>query len=547
MWVDAIVEDILRTRPAEAYVVNDAKSPSGPIHVGSLRGVILHDCIVRGLRDRGRTVRFLYGFDDYDPLDAVPAGAPPEFARYLGRPLADVPSPAGDGASFARHFGQAFEDAFTRLGVRPEVYWTSEWYRAGTFNDAIRMALDRADELIQIDREISGSTRAERHPVQVLCERCGRIGTTVVTGWDGRQVAYECRPDKVAWAQGCGHRGRRSPFDGGSKLQYKVEWAAKWWIARVSVEGAGKDHMTRGGSHDVASAVCARVFGWRPPYPIPYEWFLVGGRKMSSSAGVGMPAGELVRILRPELARFLLVRPHYRQQINFDPGGETIPHLYDEYDRAAAAYYQEVTPRTPAEAELLRDHARTFYYAQPDGPPPRCFRMRFTKVAYLMQMPTADLLAAAAADKGAPLTDADREELRRRVDDARRWLQTYAPDHYRFQVQPALPAVELDAAQREFLGRLAAVIAERPTWPGDELHARIHALKQELGLPAPRAFSAIYLAFLGKSSGPQAGWFLASLDREFVLRRLGEAAGGPRGQAGPPAAGSRPGHAGEPL
>ncbi|MDR7402112.1 MAG: lysine--tRNA ligase [Armatimonadota bacterium] len=533
--MDAIVDDILRTRPADAYVVNDAKSPSGPIHVGSLRGVILHDCVARGLRDRGRSVRFLYGFDDYDPLDAVPAGAPPEWARHLGRPLADVPSPAGDGISFARHYGQAFAEVFTRLGVHPEVYWTSEWYRAGKFNDAIRIALDRADDLIQVDREISGSSRAERHPVQVLCERCGRIGTTVVIGWDGREVAYECRPDKVAWAQGCGHRGRRSPFDGGSKLQYKVEWAAKWWILQVSVEGAGKDHMTRGGSHDVASAICERIFGCRPPYPIPYEWFLVGGRKMSSSRGVGMPAQELVQILRPELARFLMVRPHHRQQINFDPGGDTIPRLYDEYDRAAAAYYQEVTPRTPAEADLLRDHARTFYYAQPDRPPPRCFRMRFSKVAYLTQMPTVDLMAAAEADKGAPLTEADREELRRRVEDARRWLQTYAPDHYRFQVQPTLPAVDLDASQREFLARLAAAIAERPRWSGEDLHARIHALKQDLGLPAPRAFSAIYLAFLGKPSGPQAGWLLASLDREFVLRRLAEASR-PSSAAGAPSA-----------
>jgi len=45
-----------------------------------------------------------------------------------------------------------------------------------------------------------------------------------------------------------------------------------------------------------------------------------------------------------------------------------------------------------------------------------------------------------------------------------------------------------------------------------------------MGLTPREAFSAIYLAFLGKDSGPQAGWFLAALDREFVLRRLEEAA-----------------------
>ena len=64
-----------------------------------------------------------------------------------------------------------------------------------------------------------------------------------------------------------------------------------------------------------------------------------------------------------------------------------------------------------------------------------------------------------------------------------------------------------------------------------ELHEQIHALKNQLGLPPKQAFSAIYLTFLGKPSGPQAGWFLAALDRDFVVSRLQEAAGAMR--AGP--------------
>jgi len=526
VWLDVIVEDVLASRPADRYVVNDAKSPSGPIHVGSLRGVVLHDCVARALQDRGRPARFLYGFDDYDPMDGRPVGVPEDFDRFLGLPLSEIPSPSGDAPSYARHFGLRFADVFRRLGSDPEIYWTSEMYKSGAFNDAIRIALERVEELIGIDREISGSRKAERHPIQPVCENCGRIGTTLVTGWDGRGVAYECRPDKVTWARGCGHRGSRSPFDGGSKLQYKAEWAAKWWILHVSVEGAGKDHMTKGGSHDVASAMCDRVFGYRPPFPIPYEWFLVGGRKMSTSKGIGVAAGELVEILRPALARFLMVRPHYKQQINFDPAGETVPTLYDEYDRAAAAYFGETEGKTAAEAELLRDHARTFYFSRPDGEQPRAYRMRFAKVAYLMQMPTVNIEEAAAKEKGAPLTEADRTELGRRMEDARRWLMTYAPEHYRFQVQSSFPPVALSSDQRHFLARLADVVEGRDIWRGEELHAQVHALKGELSLPAKEAFGAIYLAFLGKPSGPQAGWFLASLDREFVLARLRDAAGG---------------------
>lgn len=516
MWVDLLVSEILAQRPGSAHLVNDAKTPSGTVHVGSLRGVILHDCIARGLREAGVAARYLYGFDDYDPMDGLPPNVPPDYVRYMGMPLSNIPAPDGSDRSYGRQFGEEFAEVFNRLGAHAEIYWTSEMYLRGNFDDAIRTALDRSGEIVAIVRETSGSRRADPQTVQVLCEHCGRIGTTIVLGWDGREVAYECRPDKVPWAQGCGHRGRRSPFRGGSKLQYRTEWAAKWKVLGVTVEGAGKDHMTRGGSHDSASAISERVFGYPTPFPIAYEFFLVGGRKMKSSRGLGVPAREVAEILRPDLARFLIVRPHFKRQINFDPSGETIPNLYDEYDRAADAFFGRLD-----DPDLSRD----FHYGVVDAAPADVYLPRFAKVANLIQMPTVDVAREIGRDKGSPLSPSDRFELDRRISEARAWLATYAPDHYRFEVQPTLPAAaaELGDGQREFLARVAGAVAAG-TLRGDELHARIHDLRRDMGLDPKAAFGAIYLAFLGKTSGPQAGWFLAALDRDFVIARLREAA-----------------------
>ncbi len=516
MWVDLLVEELLKQAP-DRHVVNDAKTPSGPVTVGSLRGVIMHDCIARALRDAGAAVEFLYGFDDYDPMDALPP-ALPEYARYMGMPFANIPSPDGKAASYGHYYAGEFAAVFTQLGAHPRVYRTSEMYRAGQFDGAIAGALDQVAVIREIYREVTHSTRIDDRwwPVQVLCERCSRIGTTTVLAWDGREVEYVCEPDKVAWAQGCGHRGRRSPFGGGAKLLYRVEWPAKWKILGVTVEGAGKDHMTRGGTHDVAAALSARVFGRPAPYAFAYEFLLFGGKKMSTSQAVGATAAEIVRVLRPELARFLIVRPVPRRQVEFDPGGDTIPNLYDEYDRAAAAYFHEV--ENP-------DLARTFHYSRVEREPPRCYRPRFIKVAYLMQMPQVNLERAVALDKGALLTDADRAELDLRAADARRWLASYAPDHFKFEVRARLPetAAALSAAQRAYLARAAEALSGR-AWTGEELHAHLHALKDELGLSPREAFGAIYQAFLGKDSGPQAGWMLAALDAQFVLGRLREAA-----------------------
>ena len=516
MWVDLLLEELLKQQPGP-HVVNDAKTPSGHVPVGSLRGVIMHDCIARALNEAGVATEFLYGFDDYDPMDGLPPDLP-QYARYMGMPFADIPSPDGRARSYGHYFAAEFAGVFDRLGAHPRIYRTSEMYRSGAFDGAIRLALDHAPEIREIYRELTHSARVDDRwwPVLVLCERCGRIGTANVLAWAGDEVTYECSPDKVVWAQGCGHRGRRSPFGGGSKLLYRVEWPAKWSILGVTVEGAGKDHMTRGGTHDVAQAISVRIFRRPAPYAFAYEFLLYGGKKMSTSKAVGATGAEILEVLRAELARFLIVRPLPRRQLEFDPRGETIPALYDEYDRAAAAYFHEV--ESP-------DLARTFHYARVSGDPVQCYRPRFSKVAYLLQMPTVDLPRTVAREKGGPLTEADREELERRTADARRWLATYAPEHYKFEVHASLPPTvsSLTRAQRQYLARVAESLASR-AWTGEALHAHLHALKAEMNLTPREAFGAIYQAFLGKDSGPQAGWFLTALDPTFVLQRLREAA-----------------------
>jgi lysyl-tRNA synthetase class 1 len=555
MWVDLLAENLLARSPGP-HVINDAKTPSGHVTVAHLRGVLMHECIGRALRDRGAEAAFLYGFDDYDPMDDLPPSLP-EYAKYLGMPLAAIPAPppekgAAPAPNFGRYFADEFEAVFTRLGARPRIYRTSEMYRAGKFDRAIRLALDRAAEIREIWREVTSSKRIDDAwwPVQTLCGNCGRIGTTNILAWDGNEVEYVCAPDRVVWARGCGHRGRRSPFGGGAKLLYRMEWPAKWEVLGVTVEGAGKDHMTRGGSHDVAVAISERIFGRPAPYAFAYEFLLYGGKKMSTSKAVGATAAEILDVLREELARFLIVRPHPRKQVDFDPYGDTIPNLYDEYDRAAAAYFSipgaaapPNGPRvgaqgkrrrgadpaggrdTPAAGTPQEDLARTFYFARVDGEQPRCYRPRFSKVAQLMQIPSVDLAEAVERDKGAPLTDADRAELTRRVDDARRWLATYAPDDAKFEIRPVLPegAARLSPVQRQYLARIADAMTGR-RWSGEELHTQLHALKQELGLGARDAFAAIYQALIGKDSGPQAGWLLAALDPAFVQARFREAA-----------------------
>ena len=508
-------------------VVNDSKTPSGTVHVGSLRGVVLHDAIRRAVAARGMEVHFRYGVEDLDPMDSQALLTPDAVERAMGMPLTNVPAPEGSPhPNYARHFAGLFLETFEGLGIRPELYWMSEQYLSGAMDPYIATSLDRAATILDIYATVS----TVRHPpdwlpVHVICEACGRIGTTHATQWDGREVSYECRPDLVTWATGCGNNGRVSPFRGQGKLVWNVEWAARWSLLGVTIEGCGKDLATRGGSRDRSDAISVHVFDRDPPINVPYEFLNIGGRKMATSKGLGAAAHQMAELLPPELMRFLFLRHKPRRALEFDPGGDTVPGLLDEFDRIAAA-----TAGLPVRGELPPDPERIFRASlvDPEADPlveGARFRPAFCHLALLIQVPGVDLPARMAAEKGAPLDEVERAILERRVAVARTWLEGFAPDRYRVEVRDALPAeaASLDHLQRQYLDALAgSAELERPS-SGDAWQDLIFRTAKELGMPSGHAFSALYLAFLGRSNGPRAGWLLASMEDAFGLRRMREA------------------------
>jgi lysyl-tRNA synthetase class 1 len=525
-WADELAE---RVRGAGPQVVNDSKTPSGTVHVGSLRGPVILDVIARALRANGIETTLLYGVDDMDPMDAQSLLTPDAVEHEMGRPLAHVPDQAGDGhASYARHHAQAFIDIFAGLGIHPDrYYWMSDIYPTGQMDPFIRTALERAALVRDIYRRVANVQHPDTwHPLGVVCPTCGKVGTTIVTDWNGEQVYFECRPDLVTWARGCGTTGWITPFGGAAKLPWNLEWAAQWSLFGVTIEPSGKDLSTAGGSRDRSDAIAREVFEREPPLNVPYEFLNIGGRKMSTSKGRGAPAHAIAEVIPPEQLRFLFLRPKPNHAIDFDPEGtDQIPRLFDTFDKfAGAAAGREV------KGELPPGYEATFRYSLVDpaadvATEAAAFRPPFNHLALLVQIPGVDVAARIASEKGSPLTPRECEILDERVASARAWLATYAPERAIVQVRDELPsAVEaLDGLQRAFLATLAEAVGETPPTTGEGWQTAIFEVARALDLPAGRAFDALYRAFLGRPNGPRAGWLLASLDPAFVVRRLREA------------------------
>lgn len=516
-WADRIAEEIRASVPKagkEPLIIRDEKTLSGRVHIGSMRGVAIHGLVSEVLTDHKIENRYLYELNDFDPFDSIPGYLDhDQFVEHLGKPLYTVPSPDPAFPNFAEYFGAEYVGVHQKAGFTPTYYRTyADLYAAGKMDDLIRTALTRASDIRRILKDVSGSVKDESWlPVSVVCEKCGKMMTTRSYDFDGETIAYSCErsPDETV---PCGHTGRRAPWKGGAKLFWKVDWAAKWVAMGVDIEGAGKDHSTKGGARDVSNHIAKEIFGFESPFDIPYEFFLVGGKKMSSSKGRGSSAKEMSDLFPPEILRLILVGKDINQQIDVDPSGDSVPRMFDWYDDLAEN----------VRAGNTDDFARLFELCQFDKKGEIPWQLRFSQVAFIVQMPHLSLEKEAAAVKGSALIDAEREALEERARYARFWLETYAPDSYRYTLQETMPEAALTDVQKNALRMLHAFMSEGEK-TGDEIHLKLHELKTEAPIAPKELFGAIYQIFLNRTSGPKAGWFLSVLPREDALKRLEEA------------------------
>src|SRR3989338_262657 len=507
---DKVAKEIIDCGKFKPFLVDDMFTPSGFAHICSIRGPLVHDLIYKALKHVGVDVKFSFVFNDFDVIDGLPEDLQKNFNKYLGFPLRNVPSPVEGFDSFAEYFIDDFKKVLKSFGIKAEHPSSYDMYKEGKFDEAIKIALDNAEKIQDIYEKVSGSKKREMGwlPLQVICENCGRLGTTRVHGWDGKTVEYTCEPEMVKWAGGCGHTGRISPFGGNGKLHWKVDWVAHWMVLGVTIEGAGKDHSSAGGSRDIARELCKDVFKIPEPYNLPYEFFLIGGKKMGSSKGLGLKARDTKDLLPPEVARFLFARTDYKQAVEFDPMGTmAIPDLFDEYDRCFMAFINGTD----------EDLARAFEMSQINELPKKekTLLPRFRDIVNDIQMPNLDVFKK--------YEGVDKNILEERIKYAKIWLEKYAPENLSLQMTKELPEMvkDLSVDQKEFL-RKAIDLIEKEKDP-EALQLALYNLTKELGFDAKKSFSAIYISLIGKQFGPKAAWFLLSLPKEKVIERLKEA------------------------
>lgn len=489
----------------QAILFETGYGPSGLPHLGTFQEVARTLMVRHALTELVDWPTRLIAFsDDMDGMRKVPPGVPHQdmMHQHLDEPLSAVPDPYGCGhESYAAHNNNMLRDFLDRFGFDYEFLASSDCYRSGRFDDALRSVLRHYDAIMGVMLPTLGEERRKTYsPVLPISGKSGKVLQVAVEVLDPETglVAYEDDGERV----------EQSILSGGAKLQWKVDWALRWVALGVDYEMAGKDLI----DSVVQSSKIARVLGARPPEGFNYELFLdENGEKISKTKGNGVTIDEWLTYAPEESLAFYIYRePKRAKQLSFG----VIPKAVDEYYQFLAAYPgQEVDKRL----------GNPVHHIHAGNPPAATLPISFALLLNLASLPGVgdrDTIWRFLTRSNSALTPETAPELDR--------LVGYAVAYARDFVAPSLKRRKPTPEEAEALRELDALLAE--PLPDDEdpaalLQNHIYEIgKRHYGKERLRDwFRVLYETLLGSEQGPRMGSFIALYGVDNSRKLIAEA------------------------
>ena len=338
-WADGIADYLIQKYPGkQIFVCAAGISPSGPIHFGNFREVATTFAVAQSLKQKGKEVKCIFSWDNFDRLRKVSANTPTSYEEYIGKALSNIPSPTQQDTSYAEEHQQKFQEAIEQFNIPIEYRDQTELYTTGAYDAHIITAMQKRKEIADIllahmtdkGKEIKGVSDEEYrntyYPISIYSRFTGKDATEVLS-YDGKSsIRYRC---KIS--------GKEEEIDFTDvrivKLSWKVDWAMRWAQEDVCFEPGGSDHAAPGGSYDVSSEIAVKIFNTQPP--IFTEFGFVGlqgiNTKMSGSSGKNITPLTLLNIYEPQLLLWMYLRrlPKQTFSLAFDT---EVYRQYDEID-----------------------------------------------------------------------------------------------------------------------------------------------------------------------------------------------------------------------
>lgn len=508
-WLNRIVDELIERHPSGEIIVSSGVSPSGTYHVGTLREVLTADAIMLELRNRGRASKHIHAVDSLDVLRKIPAGVPDSFGQYLGKPLCDIPAPDGSNKSYADYYLDDFLKAASTIHIDMQVMRFNEQYRNGFMAPAIEKILSNIPIVKNILEDVAGRKLDDSwSPIQILEAGFFKKRKLVNINSVTKIIDYL---DKD------GNQQSVSYTNGDIKLDWRLDWVARWWLLGVHAEPFGRDHATKGGSYDTGYQLCKIIFNTEPPLPIPYHFINRVGetKKMSKSAGNSIAISELAQILPAEVIRFFTLRNSPNKQLFFNETDGVVK-LIDEFAELLVKKDKFDSPKTKEDEQLIRICTKGIKSTVSSVP------FSHLVASYQASLKdTSKTLEIIARTEHSQSAISQREIIISELKFIDQWITRWAPEDVKFQIQENINQSDFTENQILYFNSLADKITNAPKGAsGEWFHQAIYDLKDSSELDPKELFSSLYRLIIGKTAGPRAGWFLSILPQEWLIKRL---------------------------
>ncbi|MBX7147274.1 MAG: lysine--tRNA ligase [Alphaproteobacteria bacterium] len=486
--------------PAKGYVLFETGyGPSGLPHIGTFGEVVRTSMVRQAFQAMSSLPTKLITFsDDMDGLRKVPTNIPNQsmVAEHLGKPLTSIPDPFGKYESFGHHNNAMLRQFLDHFGFEYDFQSSTECYKRGLFDQALLKLLEHYDEIMAVMLPNLGQERQQTYsPFLPISPKTGKVlqvpilefhpkkGTLVYQDEDGSKI--------------------ESPVTGGHcKLQWKPDWAMRWYALEVDYEMSGKDLIP---SVKLANDIC-KILGGKPPEGFNYELFLdQNGEKISKSKGNGLSVEEWLSYAPQEsLALFMFTKPKTAKRLYFD----VIPKNVDDYFVYLEKYHNQ------NEEEQLENPIWHIHKGNPplDTQVPLSFSILLNLVSVCNSddktllwgfisryIPNANAQTYPALDK----------------------LLNHAVLYYRDFVQPfknyRTPTAEEQIALKDLVSELKKLPVNADS---EMIQTQIYTIGKKYTSDLRGWFQSLYEILLGQDQGPRLGSFFALYGLEETIKLI---------------------------
>jgi lysyl-tRNA synthetase, class I len=471
--------------------------PSGLPHIGTF-GEVARTTMVRHafrvLTEDQVPTRLICFSDDMDGLRKVPDNVPNRalLQANIDKPLTQVPDPFGKFRSFGEHNNAMLRAFLDQFGFQYEFMSATACYTSGRFDEALLRVLERYDEVMAV---MLPSLRAERQatysPFLPVCPRTGKVLQVPIIERDlpsGAIVYKDPETGKLVRAKVTG---------GNCKLQWKADWAMRWYALAVDYEMSGKDLIE---SVKLSSQIC-RILGGLPPDGFNYELFLdEKGEKISKSKGNGLTIDEWLRYASPEsLSLFMFQSPRKAKRLYFD----VIPRNVDDYLSFLEKYREQAAGQTNKPEEIL---SNPVWHIHAGDPPEIDVPISFSMLLNLVSASNSedhDVLWGFIRRYAPEASAETNPRLDQLVGYAINYFHDFVAPSKRYRAPSPIERAALTDLREQLGGLPASADAEA-----------IQNVVYEIGKSHPFDnlrdwFQALYEVLLGQSQGPRFGSFVA--------------------------------------